>query len=121
MTGTVSLSDLDTVAARFDLTLDRLNLDSYLAPVDPAADAGPEAEIPVELIRDLELQGRLSAGEVTVSKHKIRNLSAEAMSLMPRYCAAQKRRLLETLQISVARSYRLRSKEGFRTLGSAST
>jgi AsmA protein len=77
LTGTLQVDDFDTLASRFDLTLDRMNVDAYLAPDD--ADAAPAedvAEIPVEAIRDLNLDGRLRAQELTVANLTLRNVTA---------------------------------------------
>ncbi len=63
-------ANLDSGALRFDLQLDRIDADRYLAPAAAqaapagkgAASAAPPLEIPVELIRGLEMQGDLRAG-----------------------------------------------------------
>lgn len=68
LTGTAGVDDLDSLAARFDLTLDRLDLDAYLPPESEAAADTEDSElIPVETIRELALDGRLRAGELVVS------------------------------------------------------
>ena len=79
LSGAVTIDDFDALAARFELALDRLNLDGYLAPDDESAAtaAGDAAEIPMEIIRDLQLEGRLTAGELVVSGLKLQNLSAD--------------------------------------------
>jgi AsmA protein len=76
ITGGLSIDDFDTLATRFELALDRLNLDGYMAP--DADDSGAEdaAEIPVDMIRDLLLDGRLTAGELIIADLKLQNLSA---------------------------------------------
>jgi AsmA protein len=61
-------ADLDSGALRFALQIDRIDADRYLAPAPApatgaaAAGATPPIEIPVDLIRGLELQGDLRAG-----------------------------------------------------------
>jgi AsmA protein len=62
-------ADLDSVALQFRLQVDRIDADRYLAPEEAPAAAGgraaagaaPPIEIPVELIRGLEMQGELKA------------------------------------------------------------
>ena len=68
LTGTLYVDGFDTPATRFDLALDRINLDDYLAPeTDAEADDTPtEVEIPVEMLRSLDLNGRLKAGALRV-------------------------------------------------------
>ena len=70
-TGHGGIADLDRMALAFDLDLDRINADRYLAPVAPAL-APPTAggaaavkgstplPIPVELIRSLDVHGTLA-------------------------------------------------------------
>jgi AsmA protein len=62
--------DLGSGALRFALKVDRIDADRYLAPAAPAPAAGTAAggkaaapiEIPVALLRSLEMQGDLQAG-----------------------------------------------------------
>ena len=75
-TGRAGISDLATKALAFDLQLDRINADRYLAPAKPpgtanaagatsantAAKNSPVA-IPVDLIRSLNVHGGLSVSE----------------------------------------------------------
>ncbi len=92
--GSAGIADLDAMAIRFDLDVDRLQLDDYLAPApapapapaaaaaDTSADASSEGvgakdlsagkggaplKIPVELLRNLDLVGRLKIGDAVVS------------------------------------------------------
>lgn len=77
LTGTAGVDDLDSLAARFDLTLDRLDLDAYLPPESEAEADTEESElIPVEAIRELALDGRLRAGELVVSGLTLANVDA---------------------------------------------
>jgi AsmA protein len=70
-TGHGGISDLDRMALAFDLDLDRINADRYLAPAAPAVaapaaggTAAPKSStplpIPVELIRSLDVHGTLA-------------------------------------------------------------
>ncbi|MCB1684546.1 MAG: AsmA family protein, partial [Pseudomonadales bacterium] len=85
ITGAVTVDNFDKQALRFDLSLDRMNLDNYLAPdTASSADAGlsEEAafEIPVELIRNLRLDGKLTAGQISVAMLILQNLSARVQA-----------------------------------------
>jgi len=72
-TGNAGIADLDSMAMRFDLSVDRINADRYLEPVPPEAAAGqatagaaaaePPIEIPVDLLRSLNLRGDLRVAE----------------------------------------------------------
>jgi len=65
-TGRGGISDLDRMALAFDLDLDRINADRYLAPSAPAGTAPHAAgstaptPIPAELIRSLDVHGTLA-------------------------------------------------------------
>ncbi len=89
MTGSAGVADLDRMALRFDLVVDRINADRYLPPkVEPAAEKTPAptatkdepTPIPVELIRDLNMRGKLAINECTFSGVKLTgvNLSIDA-------------------------------------------
>ncbi len=80
-TGRAGISDLGTNALAFDLKLDRVNADRYLAPAAAAPAAGaaqpsPAAPtpIPVELIRSLNMHGSLSVGEAVFAGIQYHNL-----------------------------------------------
>jgi len=76
-TGRFAVEDFDTLASRFDIVLDRLNVDAYLAPDDEEVAAGEApTEIPVEAIRALNLNGRVRAGELTLLDLSLRNVTA---------------------------------------------
>lgn len=82
ISGTAALPSFEPPVARFALALDRIDLDRYLAPkeADAADDAesvpggapaeaspAPEAELPLELLRDLVLDGTVTVGELVAS------------------------------------------------------
>lgn len=76
-TGSLQVDDFDTLASRFDLSLDRMNVDAYLAPEEADAATADEAtEIPVEAIRGLNLDGRLRAQQLTVANLMLRDVTA---------------------------------------------
>ncbi len=87
MTGRAGISNLATSALAFDLKLDRINADRYLAPLPPknaaaanatagAAKAAPEAPIavPVEWLRSLNADGTLNAGAAVFAGVQYSNL-----------------------------------------------
>lgn len=88
MTGSAGVADLDSMALRFDLAVDRINADRYLPPkVEPAAEKSPKPDtkeeptpIPVELIRDLNMRGKLAINECIFSGVKLTgvNVSIDA-------------------------------------------
>jgi AsmA protein len=82
LTGDLGITDFDKPLTRFDLALDAIDLDRYLAPEVEAASGSPaggapaEAEdIPVETIRDLRIDGRLRIGQLTFARAKLASVS----------------------------------------------
>ncbi|MEZ5558608.1 MAG: AsmA family protein [Pseudomonadales bacterium] len=78
LTGKLGINDFDEPAARFELALDSMDLDGYLAPDqgDAGSAATTDTEIPVELIRGLDLAGHLTAGALSVAGLRLQNLDA---------------------------------------------
>jgi AsmA protein len=76
-TGSFGIDDFDTPATHFDLAVDRIALDDYLAP-DPDEEAKDDTdlEVPAELIRGLDLTGHLTAGAIRVMDLDVTNLKA---------------------------------------------
>lgn len=74
-TGRVGITDFDTTALRFDLTLDRLDLDRYQAPEEHKKDAKAVAkepfELPVEELKALNAKGTLRVGQLTLAGLKM--------------------------------------------------
>lgn len=66
--GSFGIADLETAALRFDLAVDSLDLDRYLPEADEEADEDEASldhiELPLETIRGLNLQGKLSVGRL---------------------------------------------------------
>lgn len=79
LTGSASIDDFDSLAARFDVALDRLNVDAYLPPEseETAAEDADAELIPLDAIRGLVLDGRLRAGELVVSKLRLADVVAQ--------------------------------------------
>ncbi len=85
ITGRLALDGFAKPLTRFDVTLDALDLDRYLAP-EASAEAGAggggaaaspaEDDIPVETLRGLRLDGRVAVGQLVVSKMKLADVSA---------------------------------------------
>jgi AsmA protein len=83
LTGSLAIKNFDRPAYRFDLALDQIDLDRYLpapAPADstkPAATAPAEpVEIPLSLLRSLDLQGKLG-----IQKLKAMNLRSTDVTI----------------------------------------
>lgn len=76
--GSVGVADFASKALRFDLNVDRIDADRYLAPKSaaPAAKAGkePPTEIPVEALRNLNARGQLQVGEAVFAGVKFTKL-----------------------------------------------
>jgi AsmA protein len=75
--GSAGIEDLDAMALRFDLNVDAIDLDRYMAPTPekkegaPAATAAaakPPTELPLEVIRSLDARGQLRIGKAIVTK-----------------------------------------------------
>jgi AsmA protein len=69
-TGSAGITDLDSMAMRFDLALDRINADRYLEPAPAGAAAtaavkkeSPPVQVPTEMLRSLKLRGTLKVAE----------------------------------------------------------
>jgi AsmA protein len=69
-TGSAGITDLDAMAMRFDLAIDRINADRYLEPAPAGAAAtaaakkeSPPVQIPTEMLRSLKLRGAIKVGE----------------------------------------------------------
>jgi AsmA protein len=84
VTGSAAITDFTSQALVFDLKLDQINLDHYLPPATdeqtPAPAAGAQAEdsgelFPVELIRSLQLNGKLQAGTITIEQEDLTDLN----------------------------------------------
>jgi AsmA protein len=78
-TGRAGIGNLDTTALDFDLKVDRINADRYLAPAAPsqapaAAAAAPPTPIPVEMLRSLNMHGTLAVGEAVFAGMQYQNL-----------------------------------------------
>ncbi len=86
LSGEAAITDVATQAVRFDLKLDRLDVDRYLPPESktgktaavPATGKAPATAkgdlIPVEALRGLNVKGTFNAGEVVVKKIPVRDV-----------------------------------------------
>ena len=79
MVGTLSLPTTDAGAIRFDLTVDSINLDSYMAPADTGTasrneESSDDMEIPVDMIRDLRANGSFKIDRAFLSGMEFTNL-----------------------------------------------
>ncbi len=81
LSGNLRVTDFDTLPLRFNLKVDRMNVDDYLAP-EPAEEAvattdTAATEIPVETLRPLELRGKFAAGELVLMGLTLTDVLAE--------------------------------------------
>lgn len=86
LTGSLGLANFDKPLTRFDLRIDQLDLDRYLAPATaggaPAAQDKEKAaaaaadDIPVETLRELRLDGRIAIGKLVFAKTHLADVSA---------------------------------------------
>jgi AsmA protein len=84
LTGAAAVRDFAAPALAFDLALDRIDLDRYLPPsqdepaaATPAAAAPAALQLPLDTLRALDLDGRLSAGQLRVSGLSLADLRAQ--------------------------------------------
>ena len=79
MVGSLSLPTAANGAIRFDLEVDAINLDAYMAPADAAAasaadESADDIEIPVDMIRGLNANGRFKIDRAFLSGMEFTNL-----------------------------------------------
>jgi len=78
MTGTLSLPMTESGAMRFDLQVDTITVDGYMAPADDSRAAAEEeasdVEIPVDLIRTLNVNGNFRIARAFMSGMEFSNL-----------------------------------------------
>ena len=77
--GSLSLPTTESGAIRFDLNVDAINLDGYMAPADAGAastadDPGDDIEIPVDMIRGLNASGSFKIDRAFLSGMEFTNL-----------------------------------------------
>jgi len=80
----VALSQFDALFTRFDVAIDKLNLDRYLPPAEKKAAGAepataPQAEQPIDFspIKSLNLAGSLRIGDFVASNIKVQNLRVD--------------------------------------------
>lgn len=71
ITGSFAVTDIERERLRFDLSIDTLDADRYLPPVEEGGTTGggnaDDEALPVEMIKDLDLSGTLNIGNLSVS------------------------------------------------------
>lgn len=80
--GSLGLANIDNTAVRFDLDIDRIDIDRYLEPAPAEAatkssepkENSPPAEIPVDALRNLNARGELRIGEAVFAGVKFTKL-----------------------------------------------
>ena len=84
MTGNLSLPTTSSGAIRFDLAVDQITLDGYMAPADDSAVAADEeagdVEIPVDLIRTLNVNGSFRIARAYMTGMEFENLELGVVS-----------------------------------------
>jgi AsmA protein len=79
MIGELILPTIETGAIRFDLKVDAINLDGYMAPADAAAasrveESSDDMEIPVDMIRGLKANGTFKIERALLSGMEFTNV-----------------------------------------------
>ncbi len=94
MVGTVSVNDFAQPNIKYTLSLDKINLDAYLSPAEPADEASATAgantvpavsedvviDLPVEMLRSLHLAGSLNVASVKGFEQTITQLNIETLA-----------------------------------------
>jgi len=73
-TGSAGIADFDKTALRFDLVVDRIDLDRYLGPEEPKKETEEKSEpfeLPLETLRALDAQGKVKIGQLVLSGIKM--------------------------------------------------
>lgn len=90
ITGSFSLADFDNPAYAFNININQINADRYLAPEEaPNATATQETELPLSSLQSLNLKGEVSIGDLTLYKLNLLdinlslNASAGEITLAP--------------------------------------
>jgi AsmA protein len=78
-TGRAGIADFEKTALRFDLNVDRINLDRYLAPEEEKKKAEKAAakepfELPVDTLKSLNAKGTLRIGELILAGVKMKDV-----------------------------------------------
>ena len=83
VSGRLGIADFSRSALRFDLDVDGIDVDRYLAPVkeeakaaSPGGAAAGATEIPVETLRALDIDGKAKIGKLKISKLNMANVRA---------------------------------------------
>jgi len=71
MTGRAGIEDFDSMAIRFDLTVDQLDLDRYQEPEDKKKPDEKPIELPVKELESLNARGTLAVGSLTLAGIKM--------------------------------------------------
>ena len=74
--GNITVAGFDNSAVDFDLAINKINLDHYLAPESdsPAGNEITNTELPVEILRNLNLKGDLNVKQLTYSNLNLSDL-----------------------------------------------
>jgi len=80
LTGNLSAENFSQPAVRFDLTLDDMDVDRYLPsatespPPAPTAAAAENPQLPLDLLRGLDVKGKLRAGKIKLANARLADI-----------------------------------------------
>lgn len=77
ITGNLNITDLASMSGSFNVDIDEIDADRYLAPASdaPVAESSEESPLPVDDLRALNLQGRVKIGELRISGLRLSSIS----------------------------------------------
>ncbi len=81
VTGRAGMNYMDQSRVSFDIGIDTIDLDRYLAPVEEGDDAAPargtqDDELPVEMLRSLDLKGRITIAALQAGGLSLQDVAA---------------------------------------------
>ncbi|MCF6258311.1 MAG: AsmA family protein [Gammaproteobacteria bacterium] len=80
LTGSLSVEDFSQPAVRFDLMLDDMDVDRYLPPATespppaPTATTAEDPQLPLDLLRGLDVKGKLRAGKIKLANARLADI-----------------------------------------------
>jgi len=80
LTGSLSVENFSQPAVRFDLMLDDMDVDRYLPPATespppaPTATTAEDPQLPLDLLRGLDVKGKLRAGKIKLANARLADI-----------------------------------------------
>jgi len=80
LTGSLSVENFSQPAVRFDLMLDDMDVDRYLPPATespppaPTATTAKDPQLPLDLLRGLDVKGKLRAGNIKLANARLADI-----------------------------------------------